>query len=52
MIRDLQSERTQNTPPCAGCFNKEPHDDTWWEDMDRDAQQYLADQAVESEDNK
>lgn len=49
MIRDLQSERTQNTPPCAGCAKREPSDEIWWQDMERDAQQYLADQEAENE---
>lgn len=50
MIRDLQSERTQNTPPCAGCFKRDPDDEIWKEDMNWDAQQYEADQGGADDD--
>lgn len=49
MIRDLQSERAQNIPPCAGCFRRDPNDEAWWEDMDWDARQYEAEQYEEGE---
>lgn len=49
MIKSSQSERTQNMQPCAGCFKRDPDDETWADDMNWDAQQYEADREGEND---